>query len=548
MLRLARPRLGQTAVFFAIWLLFDVMLNLRYPGQEPAFWYLLPSIDVVVLFAYLAVFGALGRRVPGELRVAVVVWMLLVRLLRLGDGLQEAYYGQPFHIVSDLPLLPELARFVYSTLPWWQLALVVVLGALGAAAVCVLLYRGLGFAEVYLRRREHALLVAVVTGLACVTTLLVGRPIEHRRLFWSGLAAGSANRLKQELTFSFNIMNGCARFASRIDEVQSRLANQPHDLKRLGGRNVLLFVVESYGETVFRLPAFVEATRALYDQVEAELRASGFHLATGVLASSTYGGRSWLANATLSTGVATSDQLEFSLVLAKKPKAIAKFFEAAGYRTVLAQPGTTRPWPKGAFYGFDQRYYAWNFDYRGPSFGWATMPDQYVVDFIHRREVQAHPTGLFVQYVLVTSHAPWNVQPPYVADWSRVEDGALYRRMKPLEYPIEWPKFDNAGEAYIRSIAYDIELLKDYLRDRVKDESLVIILGDHQPVADVNGYAASRGVPVHVISRSESFVAAFRARGYRPGMRPGPPSATPSEVAGLDRLLPDFLVDFSSAD
>jgi hypothetical protein len=542
MWRLARINLRSTAVFLAIWLLFDAMLNLRYPGDEPALWYLLPSVDVVVLFAYLALFGALKRDVPVEVRVVIVAWMLLVRLLRLGDGLQQAYYGQPFHIASDLPLVPELLRFAYSTLPWWQLTPAVLLGLLGLVGICYALYRGVAYAERYLREAKQALLVACLALLACLTTLLVGRPDEYRGLFWTGFAAGSAARVRQELKFSFNILSDRARFASQIEATEARLASMPHDLKRLGGENVLLFVVESYGETVFRLPKYVEATRSFYDQLEAELGARGFHSATGVLSSSTYGGRSWLANATLSTGIATSDQLEFALVLAKRPKAIAKFFEAAGYRTVLAQPGTTRPWPKGAFYGFDQRYYAWNFGYRGPSFGWATMPDQYVVDFIDRQELSVHPSSLFVQYVLVSSHAPWNVQPPHVADWSRLKDGALFKHLAPLTYPIVWPKFENAGDAYIRSITYDLQVLKEYLRDQVQGDALVIILGDHQPVSEVNGHSASRGVPVHVLSRREAFVQPFYARGYRPGMRPGP--AGP--VASLATLLPDLLRDFSS--
>jgi len=497
---------------------------------------------VVVLFSYLTLFGATGRKVPAEVRVVLVGWLLLVRLLRLGDGLQEAYYGQPFHLASDLPLLPELLRFVSSTLPLWQIALGAVLGVACLVALCYTLYWGLRHAELYLSRPEHALVAAGVTVVACITTLIIGRPIQHQRLFWTGLAASSGGRLKSELTFSANILSGRARFASQIDATQALLARTPHDLKRLDGQNVLLFVVESYGETVFRLPSYIDSTRSLYDGIESELGARGFEIATGLLSSSTYGGRSWLANSTLSTGIATSDQLEFALVLAKKPKAIAKFFEAAGYRTVLAQPGTTRPWPKGAFYGFDARYYAWSFDYKGPSFGWATMPDQYVVDFVHRREVGVRPAPLFVQYVLVSSHAPWNVQPRMVTDWSRVQDGAVFNKIKPVTYPIEWPKFQNAGAAYIRSIAYDLKLLKEYLRDNVKDDSLVIILGDHQPVADVNGHSASRGVPVHVLSRRKAFVAPFYARGYRPGMRPGPDGPK----AGLETLLPDFLRDFSS--
>jgi sulfatase-like protein len=541
-MRFVPPNLRQTLLFLGTWALFDVMLNLRYPGEEPVFWYLLPSIDVVVVFVYLGLFAASGRTMPVAVRVALVVWFFGVRLLRLGDGLQEVYFSQPFHLASDLALAPELARFVYSTLSWWQLALGVLLLLLTLAALGVGLYRGLTLAERYLKEPRHWQFAAGVAVASFVATFAVGRPVQYRRLFWAGFAASSVPRLRNEATFSFNVLSGRAKFASHIEATQSKWRRTPTDLKQLQGRNVLLFVVESYGETVFRRPSYVAATRALYDGFEHDLAARGFGMATGVLASSTYGGRSWLANATLSTGIRTSDQLEYALLLAKKPKAIAKFFEAAGYRTVLVQPGTTRPWPKGEFYGFDQRYYAWSFDYAGPSFGWATMPDQYVVDFVHRREVSAARQPLFVEYVLVSSHAPWSIQPQLVDDWSRLKDGAVFKRMKKVTYPIEWPKFQNASEAYIRSIDYDMVLLKQYLAANVLDDSLIIILGDHQPVADVNGHTESRGVPVHVLSRNHASLAPFYARGYRPGMRPGPEA----RLAGLESFLPDFLSDFST--
>jgi hypothetical protein len=541
-MQLSRTNVQQALGFLATWALFDVMLNLRYPGPEPALWYVLPSVDVVLLFAYFVLLAASARRVPTAARIAVVGWFFCVRLLRFGDGLQEAYYSQPFHLASDLALAPELGRFVYATLPGWQFVVGLLVALLGLGALAVALYRGLVFAERYLTEPRHWRFAAAVACVCFVTTYLIGRPVEHRRLFFGGFAASSLPRLRTELAFSFNVISGRAQFASRVDTTQKALMSRPHDLKKLEGRNVFLFVVESYGETVFRLPSFVTATQKLYDGMEADLRGGGFDMATGVLASSTYGGRSWLANATLSTGIKTADQLEYALILAKKPRAIAKFFEAAGYRTVLVQPGTTRPWPKGEFYGFDQRYYAWNFDYAGPSFGWATMPDQYVVDFVHRRELAVQQRPLFIEYVLVSSHAPWSVQPQLVDDWTELENGAVFERLAPVTYPIEWPKFQNAGGAYIRSIEYDMLLLKQYLLAQVRDDSLVIIVGDHQPVADVNGHDESRGVPVHVISRNQASLRPFQARGYRRGMRPGPSRA----VRGLETFLPDLLVDFSS--
>ena len=77
---------------------------------------------------------------------------------------------------------------------------------------------------------------------------------------------------------------------------------------------------------------------------------------------------------------------------------------------------------------------------------------------------------------------------------------------------------------------------KRYLADYVKDSSLVILLGDHQPVADVNEHTESHGVPVHILSRNPALLQPFMARGYTPGMRPHRAGKRP----GLDSFLPIF--------
>jgi hypothetical protein len=259
--------------------------------------------------------------------------------------------------------------------------------------------------------------------------------------------------------------------------------------------------------------------------------------------SPTYGGHSWLAHATLATGVRTANQLDYEVVCAKAPKAIARFFHDAGYRTVVAQPGTTRPWPKGEFFGFDQKYYLWNFDYKGPSYAWATMPDQYVLDFVRRRELSPARGPLFIQYILVSSHAPWSDLPPLLDDWSSVQNGDIYNHVETTHYPIVWPSFANASEAYIASIKYDFEVLQRYLADYITDDSLVIILGDHQPVAEVNDHSPAHGVPVHVLSRDRRLLEPFIARGYTPGLRAHWRGVRP----GLEQFLPNFLADLSTA-
>ena len=50
-------KLRPTLLFLLAWAFIDAMLNVRYPADEPAFWYIVPTADVVVLFAFFALLG-----------------------------------------------------------------------------------------------------------------------------------------------------------------------------------------------------------------------------------------------------------------------------------------------------------------------------------------------------------------------------------------------------------------------------------------------------------------------------------------------------------
>jgi hypothetical protein len=173
-----------------------------------------------------------------------------------------------------------------------------------------------------------------------------------------------------------------------------------------------------------------------------------------------------------------------------------------------------------------------------------------VLDFVHRREVAARPAPaaprgpLFVEYALVSSHSPWSLQPRVVPDWERLNDGGrIYNSQEPVRYPLNWSNLYEGGDAYVTSLIYDFEVLRRYLGERVAGGALVIILGDHQPSAEVTDDSPSYGVPIHVVSRDHALVDRFVNAGYARGMQPGPaPAPLP-----MERFLPQLLRMFSTA-
>src|SRR5690349_17468324 len=84
--------------FFASFLYLDAIVNTRYPGPEPPFWYVVPSLDVLLVLGLFALFGHLGRRVPRAVSAGVLVLLVLVRLVRFGDGVSTRFFDRPFNL------------------------------------------------------------------------------------------------------------------------------------------------------------------------------------------------------------------------------------------------------------------------------------------------------------------------------------------------------------------------------------------------------------------------------------------------------------------
>src|SRR5258708_37397143 len=87
-------------------------------------------------------------------------------------------------------------------------------------------------------------------------------------------------------------------------------------------------------------------------------------------------------------------------------------------------------------------------------------------------------------------------------------------------FPITWTNLADAAVAYDHSGAHYLEGIVDYVNHFVAGDALVIVLGDHHPVAEVTRFSASSAVPIHVGRRNPAIVAPFRALGSIPGMRP----------------------------
>ena len=92
---------------------------------------------------------------------------------------------------------------------------------------------------------------------------------------------------------------GMAAFEAAIAQDPFRTVPGEHLLARLGGADVLLMFVESYGRSALELPRYAETLVPTLEAFEQRLAERGLVAASGWLTSPTVGGQSWLAHGTL---------------------------------------------------------------------------------------------------------------------------------------------------------------------------------------------------------------------------------------------------------
>src|SRR4029077_8990898 len=126
------------------------------------------------------------------------------------------------------------------------------------------------------------------------------------------------------------------------------------------------------------------------------------------LVSPTFGGGSWLAHATLASGVKLNDPAIYNFLLDSGRKLLPAYLKDAGWRAIDIAPGIKAPSAKAAAaWGFDREVFANDLDYRGPSFGWFANPDQFTLDRAASiRSALGPAPPVFTQLLVVSRHIP----------------------------------------------------------------------------------------------------------------------------------------------
>jgi hypothetical protein len=489
---------------------------------------------------WVALLLVLPRRATPVAATFVGVALGLLGILKLLDMGFSAVLARPFDPLLDWKLLDDAMRVLAGSIG--------AVPAIGSLAVAVALSTTLVFFMT--RAVQHlsglvvrhssvagrAVVVLVVPWLTCAMLaiqIVPGVPIAGKAsaaYLWTHVhPAGTGQRDHQSLSAD---TTADAFETTRTEDL----------LTALSGKDVIIAFVESYGRDAVEDPEFA-SVGAVLDAGDRRLRGAGFGSRSAYLTSPTAGGSSWLAHATLLSGLWIDNQQHYDDLASSHRLTLTKAFRRASWRTVGVMPGNDSAWPESGSLGYDQVYGAQEMGYQGPRFSWATMPDQYSLSRFERTErLPRKRQPVMAEITLVSSHAPWEPIPQLI-NWSEVGDGSVFDAMAAAGDPPEAILTRNPTRvraAYRASIEYSLSSLISYVETYGDDNLVLVFVGDHQPSPIVTGRGASRDVPISIVARDPSVFERIAPWGWQEGLKPDPQAPVWRMDAFRDRFLTAF--------
>lgn len=473
------------------------------------------------------------RRRAAALVAVLAALIAALALLRFADWGLWRIFGRPLTVVTDLALLPSLLEVARGSIGWTGLA------AMAAAALPAvwLVHRVVALPLRWLAARDRR--PGALTGLLALTLALAAaqtaaRGLGHRTTL---LSTHGIAQVATQVARAAEIRAAVERWAQEAGN--DPLAGRPAAalFRGLERTDVILVFVESYGRSALETTPRAEALRARLADATASLAKLGIASASGWLVSPTVGGQSWLAHATVASGVWTDNQASHRAYLQAERADLAHLFARRGHETILVAPGWVHPFPEAARLGFGRILAADALGYGGPAFGFVNIPDQYTLAAFERlaaRRTRHDLAPVYAQIALIGSHAPFTPLPPYIADWDALGDGTVLAALPAIGGDAEqiWRDREQIRDAYATAIDQTLNLLVGYAARHVDERTLLILLGDHEPAAVVTGDPDARLVPIHVLTANPALLRGPLGAGLTPGLVPDP-NATPRR---MDRL------------
>ncbi|WP_425246126.1 CDP-alcohol phosphatidyltransferase [Streptomyces sp. NEAU-NA10] len=534
----------------------------RYPVAARVLWWTATVVSVVLVLGAMLLPNRLFAlelrqfaRLPGEAIIAAVVLLALPRRPRvvvavltgvflglltvlnmLDMGFVE-YLGRDFNLVLDWGLLDDAQSYVADSMGrTTALAATVGVFLLVALLCTVMALAMVRLAGLLARNTQLATRGTLISGTVWITCSVLGlqyagQPVASDRVVHT---LGSETRRVQDT------LRDEAAFAkeARTDAFGNTPPAQL--VPDLRGKDVIFAFIESYGRSAVEDPGIAPGVDKTLDVSTQALTKAGFQARSGWLTSATFGGSSWLGHSTTLSGLWVDTQQRYRTVMASDHLSLTKAFQKTGaWDTVGVMPGVQKGWPEQKFYGLDKVYNAFKMGYQGPKFSWSTMPDQYALEAFQRLEHgKQRDKPLMTEIILTSSHQPWAPIPKMVG-WDQLGDGSVFdgiqKAGKKASDVIN--DSDKSKEEYGKSIQYSVTALTQWLERYGTEDTVLVFLGDHQPIARVSGDNASRDVPVSIVAKDPKVLDKIADWNWTEGLKPAHDAPVWKMSSFRDRFL-----------
>ncbi|MBU6532978.1 CDP-alcohol phosphatidyltransferase [Streptomyces mayonensis] len=543
--RTRRPRAAvvvrrTTTVLAAVLVLGALLLPNSYAALEPNRFARIPA-EAVVATVLLLQLPRVPRRVLAAFLGTGLGALTVLNLLDMGFN---EYLGRGFNVVLDWGLLDDAQSYVADTMGgaaafWAPVGAVVLTGLLLVAMALAVVRLG----ELLAGHRERANRGALMAATVWMTCAALGV-----QTFGVPVASTSASRAAEiQARRVKDTLRDEAAFAKEAKSDRFGATPPAQLVPDLRGKDMIFTFIESYGRTALEDPVTAPGVDRTLETSTAALAKAGFRAKSGWLTSATYGANSWLGHSTFMSGLWVDNQQRYRTVTAGDHLTLTKAFRKTGeWDTVGVMPGVQKGWPEAKWYGLDKVYDAFDLGYRGPKFSWSTMPDQYALEAFQRLEHgRERDRPLMAEVILTSSHQPWAPIPEMVG-WDEVGDGSVYDAIEAagLEQSDVLTDSQRSKEEYGKSVQYSVTSLTQWLERYGTDDTVLVFLGDHQPIARVSGAEASRDVPVSIVAKDPKVLDAIDDWNWTEGLRP----AHDAPVWRMSSFRDAFLTAYGSTE
>nr|WP_223189947.1 sulfatase [Streptomyces sp. TRM68416] len=534
--RAARGVTVGTTVLAGVLVLFALLVPNRLERMSFDMFVRIPA-EGILLAGLLLALPPRARRITAGVAGAFLGLLTVLKFVDMGF---YSVLARPFDLVLDWILLGAAAEFLRTSVgrTGEVLAIVAVLVMIVAVLVLTTLAM-LRLTSLMVRHRPVAARTTLILGTAWITCVTLGVQFTDVPVA-SKINADYVGRRVDQVQAGLR--------DARVFEKQAAVdafADTPPDqlLTGLRGKDVLLTFIESYGRVAIDDPDMAEQTDAVLQEGTRRLEEAGFASQSGWLKSPVTGAGSWLAHSTFLSGLWIKNQQRYRSLTTSDRATLTSYFRKTGdWRTVGIVPGVRRAWPEGKFFGLDHIYDSEHLGYHGPYFSWTPVPDQYSLEAFERLERgKKNRDPIMAEIILASSHNPW-APVARMIDWDDLGDGSVFHDIKkegkdPKEV---WQDPDSVRAEYANAVEYSLRSLVEYIERYGDDDTVVVFLGDHQPVPTVTAGSTSKDVPVTVVARDPKVLDRVADWGWTDGLKP----AADAPQWGMDEFRDRFMTAY----